>query len=292
MFVIDPNAEVIAVREARRMGIPVVAIVDTNCDPNLVDWVIPGNDDALRAIRLFTSKISDAVVAGRQSFEQTQIADQKAGEGVAGRRGRRIRGHQRLRRVREAGRRLRRRRRGARRSPRTSPADDEGAAAAVSRSDGASTLAAASPHAAAIAATPDHQNSRTKGIEHSHGDRTGRSKQQVTVRATREGAARPHRRGLLRLPRRAGRSRRRHRAGHQRPAQEGPGGRREESAARDVRRPGQPATFTPAARSACSSKINCESDFVARTEDFQQLCATTWPCTSPRSIRASCAARK
>ncbi len=84
MFVIDPNAEVIAVREARRMGIPVVAIVDTNCDPSLVDWVIPGNDDALRAIRLFTSKISDAVLTGRQSFEQTQIADQKATEGAAG----------------------------------------------------------------------------------------------------------------------------------------------------------------------------------------------------------------
>jgi len=84
MFVIDPNAEVIAVREARRMGIPVVAIVDTNCDPSLVDWVIPGNDDALRAIRLFTSKISDAVLTGRQSFEQTQIADQKATEGGVG----------------------------------------------------------------------------------------------------------------------------------------------------------------------------------------------------------------
>ena len=82
MFVIDPNAEVIAVREARRMGIPVVAIVDTNCDPNLVDWVIPGNDDALRAIRLFTSKISDAVLVGHQSFEQTQIADQKSAEGA------------------------------------------------------------------------------------------------------------------------------------------------------------------------------------------------------------------
>jgi small subunit ribosomal protein S2 len=80
MFVIDPNSEVIAVREARRMGIPVVAIVDTNCDPNLVNWVIPGNDDALRAIRLFTSKISDAVIVGRQSFEQSQIADQKVGE--------------------------------------------------------------------------------------------------------------------------------------------------------------------------------------------------------------------
>ncbi len=84
MFVIDPNAEVIAVREARRMGIPVVAIVDTNCDPSLVDWIIPGNDDALRAIRLFTSKISDAVLAGRQSFEQTQIAGEKAGGAEGG----------------------------------------------------------------------------------------------------------------------------------------------------------------------------------------------------------------
>jgi small subunit ribosomal protein S2 len=87
MFVIDPNAEVIAVREARRMGIPVVAIVDTNCDPELVDWVIPGNDDALRAIRLFTSKISDAVLSGRQSFEQTQIAEQKVAEGAPGEEG-------------------------------------------------------------------------------------------------------------------------------------------------------------------------------------------------------------
>ena len=65
MFVIDSHTEVIAVREARRMGVPVVSIVDTNCDPDQVDWVIPGNDDALRAIRLFTSKISDAVIEGR-----------------------------------------------------------------------------------------------------------------------------------------------------------------------------------------------------------------------------------
>ena len=62
---IDSNKEAIAVKEARRLGIPVVAIVDTNCDPDEVDWVIPGNDDALRAIRLFTSKIADSVVEGR-----------------------------------------------------------------------------------------------------------------------------------------------------------------------------------------------------------------------------------
>src|SRR5580658_7844010 len=81
IFVIDSNKEAIAVKEARRLGIPVVAIVDTNCDPDEVDWVIPGNDDALRAIRLFTSTISDAVIVGHQSFEQTQIADPKAVEG-------------------------------------------------------------------------------------------------------------------------------------------------------------------------------------------------------------------
>jgi small subunit ribosomal protein S2 len=67
LFVIDSNKEAIAVKEARRLGIPVVAIVDTNCDPDEVDWVIPGNDDALRAIRLFASKIADAVVEGRRS---------------------------------------------------------------------------------------------------------------------------------------------------------------------------------------------------------------------------------
>jgi small subunit ribosomal protein S2 len=83
MFVIDSHTEQIAVREARRMGVPVVAVVDTNSDPDQVAWVIPGNDDALRAIRLFTSKIAEAVVEGRSAFEQTQIAEQKVSEGGA-----------------------------------------------------------------------------------------------------------------------------------------------------------------------------------------------------------------
>ena len=61
LFIVDSNNEAIAVKEARKLGIPVVAVVDTNCDPTVVDYVIPGNDDALRAIRLFTSKISDSV---------------------------------------------------------------------------------------------------------------------------------------------------------------------------------------------------------------------------------------
>jgi len=84
MFVIDSNAEEIAVREARRMGVPVVSIVDTNCNPEVVDWIIPGNDDALRAIRLFTSKISDAVIEGKQSLEQSQLAEAKQTEGAEG----------------------------------------------------------------------------------------------------------------------------------------------------------------------------------------------------------------
>ena len=66
LFVIDSSKEAIAVEEARKLGIPVVAVVDTNCDPSKVDYVSPGNDDALRAIRLFTTKIADAVVEGRQ----------------------------------------------------------------------------------------------------------------------------------------------------------------------------------------------------------------------------------
>jgi len=89
LFVIDSNKEAIAVKEARRLGIPVVAIVDTNCDPDEVDWVIPGNDDALRAIRLFASKIADAVVEGRALASETEFTADKivseevpAGEGM------------------------------------------------------------------------------------------------------------------------------------------------------------------------------------------------------------------
>jgi small subunit ribosomal protein S2 len=64
LFIVDSNNEAIAVKEARKLGIPVVAVVDTNCDPTVVDYVIPGNDDALRAIRLFTSKIADSAAEG------------------------------------------------------------------------------------------------------------------------------------------------------------------------------------------------------------------------------------
>ncbi len=80
LFVIDSHKEQIAVREARKLGIPVVGIVDTNCDPDEVDHVIPGNDDALRAIRLFTSKIADAVLEGRGLAERKQLEDEKVEE--------------------------------------------------------------------------------------------------------------------------------------------------------------------------------------------------------------------
>ncbi len=68
IFVIDPRKEEIAVHEANKLNIPVVAVVDTNCDPDNIDYVIPGNDDAIRAIRLMTSKVADAVIEGRQAI--------------------------------------------------------------------------------------------------------------------------------------------------------------------------------------------------------------------------------
>ena len=83
VFVIDSNKEQIAVREARKLGIPVVAVVDTNCDPSEVDYVIPGNDDALRAIRLFASKVADSVAEGSQFMTDKQVADLAAAAGAA-----------------------------------------------------------------------------------------------------------------------------------------------------------------------------------------------------------------
>jgi small subunit ribosomal protein S2 len=75
MFVVDPKNEAIAVREGRRLGIPIIAIVDTNCDPDDIDYVIPGNDDAIRSIRLITSRIAEACIEGSQRYEEKQQAD-------------------------------------------------------------------------------------------------------------------------------------------------------------------------------------------------------------------------
>jgi small subunit ribosomal protein S2 len=77
LFVIDSSKESIAVQEAKKLGIPVVGVVDTNCDPDLVDWVIPGNDDALRAIRLFTNKVAEAVIEGRALASEHDFAAER-----------------------------------------------------------------------------------------------------------------------------------------------------------------------------------------------------------------------
>ncbi len=77
VFVVDPRKERIAILEAKKLGIPVIAIVDTNCDPDEVDYVIPGNDDAIRAVKLLASTMADAVLEGRQGFqeEEEEIAE-------------------------------------------------------------------------------------------------------------------------------------------------------------------------------------------------------------------------
>ena len=72
LFVIDPDVEMSAVREARLVGIPVIAIVDTNCDPDPIDFLIPGNDDAIKATKLITSRIADAVIEGREGLQSTE----------------------------------------------------------------------------------------------------------------------------------------------------------------------------------------------------------------------------
>lgn len=88
LFVVDPKKEYIAVNEARRLGIPIVAIVDTNCDPEEIDYVIPGNDDAIRAIKLIAGKMADAIIEGKQgeqmamTEEMVEAADELVSDDV------------------------------------------------------------------------------------------------------------------------------------------------------------------------------------------------------------------
>ncbi len=83
LFVVDPRKERIAVAEARKLDIPIVAIVDTNCDPDEIDYVIPGNDDAIRAVKLLTSRMADAVIEGRQGEDgEEEAAEQQNDEVV------------------------------------------------------------------------------------------------------------------------------------------------------------------------------------------------------------------
>ena len=86
VFIVDPKKEHIAVNEARKLKIPIVAIVDTNCDPDEIDYIIPGNDDAIRAIKLFSSKIADAVIEGKRKFEERLQAesDKELSEEISG----------------------------------------------------------------------------------------------------------------------------------------------------------------------------------------------------------------
>ena len=80
MFIVDPRKERIAVLEAKKLGIPIVAIVDTNCDPDEVDYVIPGNDDAIRAVKLIAGAMADAVIAGRQGEVAVEAAEEAVEE--------------------------------------------------------------------------------------------------------------------------------------------------------------------------------------------------------------------
>jgi small subunit ribosomal protein S2 len=84
VFIIDPAREDIAVREANRLGIPIVAITDTNCDPDRIDFPIPGNDDAIRSIKLFTAKVADAVAEGKGHQQEYFAAEAAGDEGAAG----------------------------------------------------------------------------------------------------------------------------------------------------------------------------------------------------------------
>jgi small subunit ribosomal protein S2 len=84
VFIVDPKKENIAVKEANKLGIPIVAIVDSNCDPDEIDYVIPGNDDAIRAIRLFTARIADACEEGREMYEASLKEDLEEGMAAGG----------------------------------------------------------------------------------------------------------------------------------------------------------------------------------------------------------------
>src|SRR5450759_1764711 len=83
VFIVDPNREHIAVKEAKKLRVPLVAIVDTNCDPDDIDFIIPGNDDAIRAIKLFASKFADAVLEGKKRFEEKLTAESNKEAGAA-----------------------------------------------------------------------------------------------------------------------------------------------------------------------------------------------------------------
>lgn len=168
IFVIDTNKEEIAVKEANRLGIPVVAIVDTNCSPDGVDHIIPGNDDALRAVRLFASRIADAILEGQQLAQQKEAeeaaiaAEQAKASGVTvdiAQRQQKERG-ERGGRGRDRGRGDRGDRRGGRGGDRGGRGRGEGRAAAATASPATAPAApeTSAPSAEAPAAEPVVEN--------------------------------------------------------------------------------------------------------------------------------------
>ena len=80
LFIVDPRKERIAVAEAKKLGIPIVAIVDTNCDPDEIDYVIPGNDDAIRAVKLIAATMADAIIEGRQGLQEAAPVEEAAAD--------------------------------------------------------------------------------------------------------------------------------------------------------------------------------------------------------------------
>ncbi|MGI5908632.1 MAG: 30S ribosomal protein S2 [Christensenellales bacterium] len=84
LFVVDPRKERIAIAEGRKLGIPIIAIVDTNCDPDEIDYIIPGNDDAIRAVKLIAGKMADAAIEGREGLQEDDGGEeQEAGEALS-----------------------------------------------------------------------------------------------------------------------------------------------------------------------------------------------------------------
>jgi len=83
LFVVDPRKERIAIAEGRKLGIPIIAIVDTNCDPDEIDYIIPGNDDAIRAVKLIAGKMADAAIEGREGLQDDGGEEQEAGEALS-----------------------------------------------------------------------------------------------------------------------------------------------------------------------------------------------------------------
>jgi small subunit ribosomal protein S2 len=82
LFIIDQKRELIAIKEANKLGIPIIGLVDTNCDPDNIDYVIPGNDDAIRAIKLITGKIADAIIEGKALRESAGVAQEETAEKI------------------------------------------------------------------------------------------------------------------------------------------------------------------------------------------------------------------